>query len=204
MLDRWNLTNLLVYAETISIFPFIAGQQTYTLGTGGTFNTPRPSRVERASIQFNTSAIPVEIPLDIVDVQGWQEITVKSTTSTFPLVLYNDNNFPFMNLNFWPVPQGPANVILYNWQTMPLLTSLTELIELPQGYSDALIYNLAVRACQMFDRQPSAQLLEEASQAKSDINDINSKAYTIGYNPLFTQNTGTLSTAFRSRGKVVF
>lgn len=206
MLDSWSISDTFVYSNSSHTFPFIPGQQVYTLGTGGDFDYPRPANVERISVLYpGTGTTPVELPLDIAtDLEDWQNITVKDTPSVFPLICYINYSFPLMELNFWPIPNGNASVILYTWDLLPNnLANLTDIIELPQGYSEAVILNLAVKLAQMFDRQPSPQLLSDARQAKHAINDINAGTPTLHYDPLFAGRSGALSMAYKSFGRVV-
>jgi len=205
MLDRWNLTELLMYARSSYTFPFVSGKQSYTLGTGGDFSTPRPAKIEKLSVLYpGTGTATIELPLDATfNLEQWQNICVKSTPSVYPLACYIRPEFPDMVLNFWPIPSGPASVILYTWDQMPNLVNLTDIIELPQGYSDAIIYNLAVRICQMFDRVPSPQLLDEAKQGKHDINDINAGAVALHLDPMFLGNNPNNNLAAKSFGYVV-
>ena len=176
IIDRWNLQDLLVYAVSSHTFDFVSGKQAYTLGTGGDWDIPRPSRIERASILYSANGTnpPVELAIDPdTDLEHWQNVTVKSVQSIFPFIMYNDFGFPYMTLKFWPIPQGPAQAILYTWDIIEAPAELTSLLELPMGYSAALINNLALYACQLFDRQPSAYLVDEAQSSKHDINGIN-------------------------------
>ncbi len=207
MVDKWNLVDLLVYSTNPHIFPFISGQQSYTLGTGGDWDMPRPARIDRMSIQYpNNSTVPIELAIDAnFNLESWQNIIVKNIPGQFPLVCWNNTGFPYMTLNFWPIPSGPANVVLYTWDMMPLVPNLVSNVELPTGYSDAIIFNLAVRLCMMFDRQPSQMLLQEAMKAKNDINDINADIPSLHYDPMFAgSNAPNLSIAAKSYGNVVF
>lgn len=208
MIDRWNLVDLLVYSTNPHTFSFISGKQYYTLGTGGDFDMPRPAKVDRISIQYagtSNSGIPVEMPIDQdFDLEHWQSLMVKNIPSIFPVICYNNTGFPFMNLGFWPIPQGPASVILYTWDLMPFIVNLIDIVELPTGYTDAIINNLALRLCQMFDRQPSQQLVSEAAQSKHEINDINAGTPTLHIDGMWLGNDRTGSTAAQTIGRVVF
>jgi hypothetical protein len=205
MVDRWNLSDLLVYSTNPHTFAFVPNQQTYTLGTGGDFDMPRPSRIDRVSIQIpGSNNYNVELPIDAdFDLESWQNLVVKQTPSQFPLCMWNNTGYPFMELNFWPIPQGPCSVVLYTWDLMPQIVNLVDQIELPTGYSDAIIYNLAVRLAQLFDRVPSPQLLAEAKAAKSDINDINAGTPTTHYDPMWSgSNSAASNIAAKSWGRV--
>ena len=165
---------------------------------------PRPTKIERISIRYNTTGSPYEIPLGFSDLEHWQAIPVKTTQSTYPLVCYNDASFPYMNLNFWPVPTGPANCIVYAWDPLSELNNLTNNIELPPGYNTALKYNLAIELAIYFDREPSPALLKKAETTKHTLASINQKTPELHYDPMFTgANSNTLQIALASRGQIV-
>ena len=69
MIDSWNAERQAIYTTTSNDFPFVLGQQSYTLGDGGDFDIPRPARIDGMSaiLLFDTSN-PVEVP--DVDVFG--------------------------------------------------------------------------------------------------------------------------------------
>jgi len=204
MIDRWNLNDLLVYSTNAHVFPFVPGQQKYTLGATGDFDMPRPSKIERLSVQYGDPANPIELGIDAdFDLEAWQNLVVKKTPSVFPLCCYNNTGYPFMELNFWPIPSGPANVILYTWDLMPFVSDLSDIIELPTGYTDAIVYNLAIRLAQLFDRVVSPSLLMEAKQAIRDINNINDGTPVQHYDPMWSGGkNGNVAT--QSIGRVVF
>ena len=207
MIDRWNLTDLLVYSTNPHTFPFTPGKQKYTLGVGGDFNMIRPSKIDHISVLINTNPdLPIEVPLDAnFDLEGWQNIVVKNITNLFPLYCYNNTGYPFMELNFWPIPQAAtSSVVLYTWDLMPYIANLTDNVDLPTGYIDAIIYNLAIRLAQMFDRVPSADLIKEAANAKSDINDINSGSIALKLDPAFGGKSSAGSIAAKTYGRVMF
>ena len=206
LIDRWNLVDLLVYATNPHTFAFVQGQQKYTLGSGGDFDIPRPSKIDRISVLIpgsNNQNVELGIDQDF-SLESWQNIVVKNTPSQFPLCCYNNTGFPYMELNFWPIPSGPSSVVLYTWDLLPFINNLTDNVELPTGYTDAVIYNLAVRLAQLFDRVPSQSLVAEAKQALHDINDINSDTPVLHVDPMWLGgNAGNNNLAARSRGYVV-
>ena len=204
MLDRWNLSDVLVFTTNPHTFPLIMGQQSYNLGPLGDFDMPRPAVISRMSIQYpSTGGLFLEIPIDSeFDLEHWQAIVVKNIPSAFPLVCYNNTGYPFMNLNFWPIPSAPCNVILYTQDLLPFIVALTDTLQLPTGYSDAIIYNLAVRLAQMFDRVPSQELKQEAAMAKHDLNAINRSTPQAKYDPMWSLGRGG-NLATQSIGRVV-
>jgi len=202
MIDSWNLKSLLVYQVTMNTFPFVNGQQVYTLGPGGNFDMTRPNNIERASITYGTSGKTLEIPLEMIDVEGWQNIPVKQTPSSYPTMMYTDTGFPLNSLYFWPIPSDNCSLILYCWEQMPELTDLTSVVSLPPGYYKALKYNLAVELAPMFDRTPSDVVVKIALMSKSDINDINAETPLMFAGNEFCKGSSGMN-ALRSQGYFV-
>ena len=147
MMDSWSAERLMVFTITIYNDVLVPGQQTYTLGTGGDFNTQRPARLERASVMWaGNVGQPLEYPLTLLTDKQWQEqIPVKNIQSTIPQYLYNDGAFPLMNLSFWCVPTIADPVKLYMWTMLTQFADLTTDYDFPPAYSEAIQYNLALR-----------------------------------------------------------
>jgi hypothetical protein len=243
MIGSWNLENLLVYAVNRYVFPFIPGQQFYTLGStnaitgsisgnqltvtsgtpvagqmiigygipdlttvvsgsnptwtlsnqcgtisgetfgcvaGNNWNIPRPSRLERWSVHYPAGSAYTDLPGSLISLEEWQAITYNTAPSAFPTKCYNDTNYPYMNLSFYPVPEAPCYAILWVWDQLQEITGASQAIQLatnigvPQGYNEALIYNLSVRLAPMYGIEPPPTVLLMAVRSKSNINDINS------------------------------
>ena len=147
MVDAWNADRLSIFTTSSQDFPFVIGQQAYTLGTGANFNMTRPAQIDSASVMVLTNpAVPVEIPLQMYTVDEWQtKVPVKSVQSSFPQVCYDDGGFPNRTLSFWPIPNQANNVRIYSWQPLSSPATLQTTIAFPPGYAEAFRYNLSVR-----------------------------------------------------------
>lgn len=158
MIDSWNAERQAIFTTGSNDFPFVLNQQSYTLGTGGDFDIPRPARIDGIStILLNPDpSNPVEVPLTMWTVDQWQNnVPVKSVTGTFPLACYDTGDFPLRVLNFWPIPtQEQNNVRIYSWQALAAQT-LTAQVSFPPGYAEGLRYGLAVRLAAEFAVDPS-------------------------------------------------
>lgn len=146
MLDSWNADRLTVFTITIAQFTLTVNQQVYTYGTGGDFNAPRPSKIDRISIVSLTNpAQPLELPIDYYTDWNWQQTPVKNIQTTLPQAVYDDQAFPLRNLSFWPIPTAIVQTRIYGWTPLTQYTDLTTDNTYPPGYIEALRYNLAVR-----------------------------------------------------------
>ena len=159
MLDAWNAERLAIYTTRSDDFPYVLGQQSYTLGTGGDFDIPRPARIDAMStiILEPDPSNPVELPITIFSVDDWQtKVPVKHVASSIPQICYDDGGFPFRTLNFWPYPVTQQNSVrIYSWQALAAQT-LAAAVSFPPGYAEAFRYNLGVRLAAEFGVAPTA------------------------------------------------
>jgi hypothetical protein len=166
MIDSWSNENLMAYTKVREVFPLVSGQQTYTMGAGGNFNTSRAQRIENALIQPPNMSTALEIPMKILNKDQYAGILIKPLQSTFPLYIYAEGAYPLDNINVWPVPNTTCNIALYSWKTINNLT-LTTTLSLPPGYQRALRYNLAVDLAQEYGRMLSEDVKAIAIESKS-------------------------------------
>ena len=175
MIDAWQAERMMIFTITISEFPLVPGQQTYTLGAGGNFNIPRPARIERMSIvNLNNPAQPLELPLEMLNEQGWQElIPVKLIQSSLPQRVYDDQAFPLRNLNFWCIPNVAVNTRIYYWTAISTFPDLTTDVTFPPAYLKAIRYNLAVDLAPEFGRSVPPEVAAQAVQTKAIVKNLN-------------------------------
>ena len=189
MMDAWSAERLMVFTITMKEFTLVPGKQTYTLGSGGDFDFPRPAKIYRAGIVWLANpAQPLEIPLDMYSDDQWAEVPIKNIQSTIPQIVYNDGAFPFMNLSFWCVPTVADNVRLYMWTLLTSFADLTTDYTFPPGYAEAIQYNLAVRIAANnigFLNQATAAL---AVSAIARVKNINLPTIEMKTDPFLTTN----------------
>ena len=189
---------------TVDTCTFSPGGAPYGLGIVQ-WAFPRPTRLSRMSILYVPGQQALELQIPIIDLEKWQNIPIKNTQSgNFPLMVYNDESFPTMNLSFWPVPTGASGAVTYTWNTLGELASLTNIIELPPGYVDAFKYNLALRLALTNGMTPEPWLVTEAKLSRQDIDDINQKTPMLHIDPLFAGRSRSNGIDIASRGFVSF
>jgi hypothetical protein len=162
IIDEFSLDKLLAFARTKLTLPLTISQQSYTIGIGGNFNVDRPINIQSASIFY----LGQEYPLNIIQLQQWQNIIQKSDKSNIPIFLYMDNAFPLNNLNLYPIPMANADLILY---TPTPLTTITDAnlfsdIPFPIGYKKALKFVLAEEL--LIGKQSNPVISQKANEAK--------------------------------------
>lgn len=104
----------------------------------------RPVKVADANIILNNVTPNVTVPLRIRDRDWWIANSVRQTTTTLPTDLYYDPKFPNGEINLWPLQTTSYGLELEVWQNISDLKDTFSQFWMPQGYQNAVIYNLAV------------------------------------------------------------
>ncbi len=159
MLGQWSTQRLAVYVITSAEYTLTPGTATYTIGSGGDFDTARPNRIERANLVVGDQRYPLELISD----QKWSAISLPDLTSTLPTHLYEQRTYPLTTLRLWPAPTAGNKLELFTWQALSRFASLDATIEWPDGYEEAVKYNLAVRLKTAFPRALSQSHPAQAS-----------------------------------------
>jgi len=164
MLDSWSNDNLLTYAYFLENFT-LTGATSYTIGTGGNFNTTRPINIATAVVRSGS----IDYPLEIMTPEQYQtEIALKSITSPIPQYLTYSNDYPLGIIKLYPV--ATAGTVLYLQSNKPLsnLSSLVTVFDLPPGWKRAVKYNLAIDLAPQYGPeaiQAASALVRSAQQS---------------------------------------
>ncbi len=173
MLQKWSTEELTVYTVNRDLYHFVANQASYTLGTGGDWNSPRPAKIQMAAVLINSTR-PIEIPVEILTDEQWRDISVKTTPSNFPTRIWATGNVPLNTIYCWPIPtDATAQMVLYTWGRVNEFASLNDTIVLPLGYEEALVTSLAVALSGSYGTQPAPTLQQRAVSARSAIESMN-------------------------------
>jgi hypothetical protein len=202
MLSSWSLESLLVPSIVREEFSFIGGQQRYSVGTLGDFNTTRPVKIERVTVEIQ-GANAFETPVDIVNVDQWVNISIRAVQSDIPTWVYIEGTYPLEYVNFWPVPSSAANkAVLYSQKLISSFTSVNDAVSLPPGYDDAIDYNLAIRLAPEYGKAISPEVAKIAQDTYANIKVKNSRPQYLSCDPgvlgvpsLFDWRTGDWRTS---------
>ncbi len=146
LVDEWATDRLLLYTQARTVHALVAGQQDYTLGTGGDFDQARPVYVDAITVVDPTASPVFEFPpLRAYSNEDWASLGLKALTSALPEGYALDAGLPLMTVSLYPVPTTTTyQVAIYTPGGM--LTSVPTLdtvISVPPGLSRALRYALA-------------------------------------------------------------
>jgi len=195
MIDSWSNNRLLIYKINEYVFP-LTGAQTYTLGPGGDWDVPRPMKIQTAYARLQPNQIQqLDIAMQPLTIEQYAGVGVKNTPSTFPFAYYDDNSYPLRNVTLFPVPTGPADIVL--WLREPLLDSTTvetvdDQVDFPPGYERAFRFNLAIELAAEFGKTCGPELIAKANNAILEIERLNSV-------PMYLRGDGGMSRSGRNR-----
>ena len=147
LLGQWRRKRWLVWylQETSCV---ATGNNSYTIGPGSDFDTARPDKLHAAWCRLMPFAGPnaVDLPLSIIEAhEDWATITIKDLKS-IPSAVFYDSSFPVGRIYFWPVPSAAHyEMHLVTKGGLPSYTTLTDPLNLPDEYIEALMWSLCVR-----------------------------------------------------------
>lgn len=193
LVESWANEDLMIVTKDRLTFGLVGGQQSYTIGVGGDFNTTypvRPGQIDLVSVVVNG----VEIPIDVMNDEQWRDVTVKTTPSTFPLQVWANGNYPLNVLYFWPVPTAVNPLVMTVWGQIVDFASINDDVTLPSGYEDALVYNLAVRLAPQYGKEISPITASLAQSSKAMIKRMN-------WEPTYRSSDGYFSGGMNTIGQ---
>jgi hypothetical protein len=190
MTDLWANDNLMVYARTLEGFTLTGGVAEYTIGTGGAFNTGRPTFIASAYIRQGTTDYPVAILSD----EAFANIQTKSTGG-IPRALNFDNAYPLAKIKLHPAPTEAYTLFLLNEKPLSAVTSLSTEISLPPGWESVIVDNLAVRLAPEYGKDPSPLLLKAAADGVHNLRLASARIQTMDFD--VPNNTGDIYTGWQ-------
>jgi hypothetical protein len=175
MLDSWSTQELLIWTVRIDRYTLDPPQTSYTIGPGADFNAQRPERIEAANIVL-AGMSEVHVPLRILSDKEWAEKRLRVIPTSIPTQLYYDNNYPIAKIYLWGYPTAGNDLELFTWQIIPQFATQVDAVQLPPGYLDAAVYNLARRLCAQFGTVLRPDVAEAATKTLARIKGANASS----------------------------
>lgn len=166
MIQNWSNDGLFTYTRSRETFNLTTGVNTYTIGTGGDFNTLRPFNIVTAYVRIATLDYPLEI---IEDDIYERDISFKSLRTNYPGYLNYDGGYPLGTIRIFPAPAGSYELHLMTEKPLTTITSLTQVIDLPPGFNMAIKYGLAVLMAGEYGQEANATVQRTASSSLAEI-----------------------------------
>ena len=169
MIGQWNRKRWLIY-NLIDVSLPTTGAESYSVGPNGDFNVPRVDRLEAAFFRQFVQNVPgqneVDYPLEILQSrEDYNDIALKQLVS-WPTYIFFDSGYPMGNVFPWPIPQvGNFELHLTLKNTLASFSTLTQAVNLPPEYIEAIWTNLTVRVCAIYPGAVLTPIVEGLAKA---------------------------------------
>lgn len=160
MIASWSNDSLDIYARTWETFTLSGGTGSYTIGTGGTFNTNRPSSIIEAYLDISG----IDYTMTVVDDESYNTISYKSLQGIPEFINY-DNAYPLGKIRLYPVPASSYSLFLLSEKPTTQFSTLDTEMSLPDGWERALIYNLALELAPEYNQKPDGSIVKIAGES---------------------------------------
>lgn len=164
MLGAWSNNSLNISARAWETFTLSGGVAAYTIGTGQTFNTTRPTNIVGAYIRQSGS---VDSNLAVIDDEQYISIQTKNTGGV-PYFLNYDNAFPTGTVRLFPTPSTAYQLFILSEKPLSSF-GLDDEVSYPAGWEEAIIDNLAVRLSPEYGQAVSPDLKADAMRGMGEI-----------------------------------
>lgn len=168
MLESWSIERLLVYQIVEEAFTLVIGSSAYTIGSGGNFNTTRPTKLE------DTCLINYLRHIYQVNVLNERNFSALQTVglSGMPKNLYFDITVPLATIYFDYSPDVAYDFHLKSWKQLQSFSAISDTVALPLGYQRAIESNLAIELAPGLTTI-SAETARIAKESKAAIRTLN-------------------------------
>lgn len=170
MIESWGTESLMVYQVLSETFSLTGSDSTYTIGSGGDFNTTRPTKIVGAVIRNSQGA---EYGVELIGSDAYRRIVLKTNNgNSYPTHLYCDYAYPLATINLYPQPQAGLSLVVDSWKQLQSFAAIGTTVSLPPGYQRAIEYNLAVELAGGLI-EPAPSVVKIARESKATIKRMN-------------------------------
>jgi hypothetical protein len=169
MINSWSAEGLMIPSVTKESYPLVSSQASYTIGSGGDFDTTRPYKIDGAFIRVSD----IDYHVYIIEENEYREIHQKNTESDWPDCLYYHRSNPLGIIYVYPVPNGAPTLHLDLWTPLSTPSLITSSITFPPEYDEALVFNLAKRFAPKYGQTLNADARIIAKESKETIESNN-------------------------------
>ena len=184
MIDNWSAKKLMGTASVRENFALTANKATYTIGTGGDFNTTKPFDITYAFIRDGAN---VDTSLNIVTRQEYQSYEDKAIVAAPPLSLFYDPGETQQanqmgTINIYYAPDSTQSYTLYIDSQKPFteFANLTANVTFPASYYKAMKYGLAIELAPEYGKKLTADIKELFTDSIETLESVNSARIIAG------------------------
>lgn len=183
LVDQWKAERLQIYVIRRSGWAMTSGVPSYSVGTGGTFNIPRPMTIDHVSVMDSTQGTAgLEYPLRQLTEDERAAIPDKLLPAPLPQAWYYDTTFPLAFLRFYPAPTSSTLLaMIYAPEAVATFAAISTAVSLPPGYERLIVKGLAVELAPSYEKQPDPNLIRQAMDAKAVVKASNFKMQDLSF-----------------------
>lgn len=208
-LDAWRADRLTLSAQRRTVHVVPADTSTVTIQPvaavppGAELVMVVPLRVDTLTYLIPGSSPGVEVPIALLEADGWAAVAIKGLRSGLPTEAFYgvsiNSNAGILQL--WPVPTQDLTIVLYTPEAVEVPASLETVLVAPPGYAEAFHYQLALRLAGPFGVPPRPDLQELAVRAYAVMRRQNVAPGVLGVDPALTGGGGGYNILSDSAGR---
>jgi len=144
-MDACSINRLLCYQVLQESFSLTTNTVTYTIGSGATFNTTRPTKIVDPCFIRDSSNL--DSHLKIIDAETYGSIVQKNVGTTYPTYIFYDHGFDssgFGNISVYPAPSANLTLFINSWKQLQNFANVSTALLLPPGYQLFIESNFAI------------------------------------------------------------
>lgn len=152
MINAWSVEEIVMPYTVAESFSLVSGTGTYSIGSGGAFDTVRPIDIKHAFIRDTND---YDYLLTIQTVAQYNNKHVKTALNR-PTMLYYRPTYPLGLIYFDYLPSTVETLYIESIKHLTNFSDLVTSIDILPELKSALIYNLAIELAPEFGAQPSS------------------------------------------------
>ena len=173
LIESWSIKKYVTHFKTTDSKTLTVGDPTYTIGSGGDFNTARPTRIEGAYIRDSDNN---DHFVAIISSGIYRRLEVKDTEARPDQLWYNptySSELGTITLN-WE-PDVAEDLFIESLKPLTNFTGLTVETVLPPEYNRALKWNTLLEVASGFGYTPTRIDIANAVDSLADIRRLNAE-----------------------------
>ena len=171
MIESWDTERLAVFTTQEQVVTWPASQRTRTFGPTGQLVGNRPIGERDNSTYYKANGI--SYPITAINQSMYNNIALKTATSTLPQYIYMNSSFPDVDLYLYPVPTQALEFHIVSVEQLDQPAVLATTLAFPPGYLRAFRYNLACEIAPEFGVEPAPTIARIAMASKRNLKRIN-------------------------------
>lgn len=163
LLASWSAEGLMIPNTELESFTLVSGTNSYTIGSGGTFDTDRPKQIVGGYLTDGN-----DYYLTPMSRREFNSIWDKAS-QTRPSRFYYRPDYPLGVIYFDWTPDSNYAVKFELVKPLGEFDELTDTVTVPPEYARAISANLAIDIAPEYEVQPSAALVKMADESKATV-----------------------------------